>query len=54
MELLTTYQTAKMLNVSEQTIRTFVKDGRLGAYKVGRAYRFSEEQIKRFLQRERK
>jgi excisionase family DNA binding protein len=43
-------ETARLLNVSERTIHRWIQDGRLPAYKPGRAYRFRMSDIEAFLE----
>jgi len=51
--LLSLSETARMLNVSERTIHRWIHDGRLPAYKPGRAYRFRTRDIEAFLEEHR-
>src|SRR5215218_5047448 len=51
--LLSLSETARMLNVSERTIHRWIQDGRLPAYKPGRAYRFRTRDIETFLEEHR-
>lgn len=44
---------AKELEVSVDTIRNWIKSGRLEAFKVGRDYRISREQFQRFMDERR-
>src|SRR5215218_4439403 len=46
-------ETARLLNVSERTIHRWIQDGRLPAYKPGRAYRFRMSDIEAFLEERR-
>jgi excisionase family DNA binding protein len=46
-------ETARMLNVSDRTIHRWIQDGRLPAYKPGRAYRFRISDIEAFLEEHR-
>src|SRR5215211_3123152 len=46
-------ETARMLNVSERTIHRWIQDGRLPAYKPGRAYRSRMSDIEAFLEQRR-
>lgn len=46
-ELLSTAQAAERLNISPKTVRRLMLDGTLPAYKVGRALRFKETDLKR-------
>ena len=44
---------AKELEVSVDTVRNWIKAGRLEAFKVGRDYRISREQFQRFMDERR-
>jgi excisionase family DNA binding protein len=44
-EYLTMSEATARLKVTERTLRTYVKQGRLPAYKLGREYRFRAEDI---------
>ena len=46
-------ETARLINVSERTIHRWIQDGRLPAYKPGRAYRFRMSDIEAFLEERR-
>jgi excisionase family DNA binding protein len=48
-ELLTTEQAAKMLNVREVTVRSWLGQRKLAAYKLGRSWRISKLEIERYL-----
>lgn len=43
--LLTVHETARYLNVKEQTVRSLARKGKIPALKVGRAWRFRKEDI---------
>ena len=45
----TAEQVAQLLQVSDQAVYNLIKKGKLKAVKVGRAYRFSDVEVKRFL-----
>jgi putative molybdopterin biosynthesis protein len=45
-------QLAKMLGVSQRTIMREVKAGKLRAFKVGRALRFTSEAVQEYIQRQ--
>lgn len=42
-------ETAELLNVTPQTIRAYIKQGRLNGNRVGRPILITEEDIKEFL-----
>jgi excisionase family DNA binding protein len=44
---------ANILEVSIDTVRNWIKQGRLEAFKVGRDYRISQEQFDRFMNERR-
>lgn len=48
----TVQQIAEELQVHEQTIRRKIYSGELNAYKVGSSYRISDEQLKKYLEKE--
>ncbi len=49
-EFFTVEELADKLKVSEQTIRLWIREGRLEAYKFGRAHRIPADAFKRFLE----
>ncbi len=55
MNLLTLREVAEAVKVSETTIRRWVRDGSLAAYKVGKRgqLRVKEEDLEAFLERQR-
>lgn len=50
-ELISTTKAAKLLNVSPNTVRTFIADGRFKAYKVGRLIKLDANEIEAYLDR---
>jgi excisionase family DNA binding protein len=46
----TVKEVAGMLKVSENTIRTYIEENKLKAFKVGNKWRISEEDFKKFIQ----
>jgi len=52
MEVYTIEEVAKMLKVSEQTIRALVRDGTLPAKKVGRAWRIKKTDFEAYMNSE--
>ena len=52
MEVYTIEEVAKMLKVSEQTIRALVRDGTLPAKKVGRAWRIKKTDFEAYMSSE--
>lgn len=46
----TIYQIAEMLDMHHKTIRKFIADGKLGASKVGKQWRVSEQDLKVFME----
>jgi excisionase family DNA binding protein len=44
---------AEQLGVSVDTVRNWIKQGKLEAYKVGRDYRISREQFEKFMEERR-
>lgn len=49
----TSAEVAERLNLSEKTIRNLIDSGDLKAYKFGRVYRISEEQLNNFINQSR-
>jgi len=50
---LTPQEVSGLLRVSTQTVRRWIKEGRLPAYKVGRAWRIKEDDLNRWLDGQR-
>lgn len=51
--MFTTGEVAEKLNLSEKTIRNLIDSGELKAFKFGRVYRISEEQLNNFINQSR-
>ena len=51
--MLTTGEVAERLNLSEKTIRNLIDSGQLKAFKFGRVYRISEEELNNFINQSR-
>lgn len=51
--LLTTDDVAKILNVEVITVRRLISRGELGAYRVGGEFRFTQQDLREYLQRQR-
>ena len=49
MKFYTVEEVAKMLNVSLQTIRRYIKSGKLQAIKLGKSYKISQEHVDKAL-----
>lgn len=52
MELYTPEEIAQMLRLSTGTVWGYIRSGRLPASKLGRKYIISEDQLKRFLEKQ--
>ena len=52
-QYLTVEDVANLLNVSIDTVRNWIKQKKLEAYKVGRDYRISHEQLAKFMEERR-
>lgn len=52
--LLNTRQTAKLLNISERTVFSLIKEGKLPSVKIGRCLRFSVADLETFIAQARK
>ena len=53
-DLLTIPDVARILKMSEKSIRRYIKSGELIAYEIGGKYRISRENLNDFLKRHRK
>lgn len=51
-KLYTTEEIADILNYDVQTIRRFIREGKIPAYKVGKEYRVEENHLKKYLKGE--
>ena len=49
MEYFTVAKVAEILKISPNTVRKYIRQGRLKAIKIGREYRISEKRFKEFL-----
>lgn len=49
LEIYTLEEIAQLLQVTRRTIYTWVKDGKLKAFKVGRGWRVTREELDTFL-----
>lgn len=47
--LMTTKEVAEKLKVSRQMVSKLVKEGKINAFRVGQRYRFTDEEIERYL-----
>jgi excisionase family DNA binding protein len=50
--LYTLMELAKMLDVTDVTLRRYIKDGKLHATKIGGSYHISEQALKEFLEQD--
>ena len=50
----TVEQMAEMMQVHVETIRNYIKDGRLGAFKIGKEYRITEKDLFDYVEKHRK
>ena len=46
----TVHEVAKMLEVSIETVRRYIKSGKLQAFKMGKAYKITQEQVNKALE----
>lgn len=51
-KLYTTEEVAEILKYDVQTIRRFIREEKITAYKVGKEYRIKEEDLEIFLKKE--
>ena len=49
MNLLTVQQVAEMLQMNEEVIRRYLRDGRIKGFKVGRDWRVKEKDLEKFI-----
>lgn len=49
----TTEQLAEMMQVTDETIRNYIRGGKMGATKIGRDYRVSDVDLYNFLEKNR-
>lgn len=52
--LKTVQQVAEELQCSEESVRIWIRRGKLKAYTTGKSYRISEEQLQEFLESDNK
>ena len=52
-ELITTKDVAAILHVTEDTVRIYISEGKLPAYKVGRSYLVDRKDVDEFLRKRR-
>lgn len=52
-EFLTPQEVAEILRVSVYTVRRWIKEGDLPAYKVGRSWRIEEDELGRWMEGQR-
>lgn len=50
---LTTEEVAEIFRVSPYTVLRWVREGKLGAIKIGKGYRFTEDNILKFIRERR-
>ena len=48
----TTQQVADILQLKPKTIREYIKQGKIRAYKIGKSWRVTEEDLKEFITKE--
>ena len=49
MEIYTVEEVAKILRVSEQTVRTLIREGNLPAKRIGRVWRVKKEDFEEYM-----
>ena len=49
MEVYTVEEVAKMLKVSEQTVRTLIREGEIPAKRIGRVWRIKKEDFEAYM-----
>lgn len=49
LDVYTLQDAAKVLKLSQDTVRNYIKAGKLHAVKIGRGYRLTEEDLRNFL-----
>jgi len=50
MKFYTTQQVAELMQLHLDTVRRYIREGRIETYKFGKAYKISEEQLKKFIE----
>lgn len=50
MEYFTVAEVAEILKLNPETVRNYIRQGRLKASKIGREYRISEKRLQEFLE----
>lgn len=50
-EMLNINEASDVLRVHPETLRRFIREGRLGAYKIGRRKLISKEEIEKFIKK---
>ena len=53
MQVYTVAEAARLLHVHPTTLREFAQQGKIRGSKLGRSWRFTEEDIREFLERQR-
>lgn len=48
-----TLEIAEMMQVTEETVREFIRNGRLGAYKAGKEWRVTDVDLYNFVEKNR-
>lgn len=48
-----TLEIAEMMQVTEETVREFIRNGRLGAYKAGKEWRVTDIDLYNFVEKNR-
>ncbi len=48
-QLLTVKQLAEALQINEQTVQRFIREGKLKAFRVGREYRIKKSKLNEYL-----
>lgn len=53
LKIYTATETCELLKISQRTLYRYVNDGSINAFRAGRQYRFTEDDIKDFIEARR-
>jgi len=53
-KLFTVLEMSEMIQVTPETVKDYIRDGKLTAFKVGYQWRFTEEDLYKFVEARRK
>lgn len=53
LKVYTATETCKLLKISQRTLYRYLREGSINGFRAGRQYRFTEDDIKDFIERKR-